>query len=58
VSYTEDCNKPPGSTKDGEVLDQLIDSELFKDLVHLIKTHTLHENYIIRQYTQNIMYQM
>jgi len=40
VSYTKDCNKPSGSTKDGEVLDQLIDYELLKDLVHLTKTHT------------------
>jgi len=42
VGYTEDCNKPSGSTKDGEVLDQLIDYELFNDLVHLMKRNTVH----------------
>jgi len=31
VGYTDDCNKPSGSTKDGEVFDLLIDYELFKD---------------------------
>jgi hypothetical protein len=58
VGFTEDCNKSSGATKDGAVLDQLIDYELFKDLVHLMKIHTVHENHIIRQYTQNIMHQL
>jgi len=40
VGYTEKCNKPSGSTKDWEVLDQLIDYELFKDLVYLTKIHS------------------
>jgi hypothetical protein len=58
VSYIEDCNKPLGSTKYREVLDQLIDYGLFKDLVHLMKIHIIHENHIIKQHTQNIMHQL
>jgi hypothetical protein len=59
VDCTEDCNKPSGSMKNGEVLVQLIDYELLlKDLVHLMKIHTVHENHIIRQYTQNIIHQL